>query len=81
MVTRESFASEGEGTGGLLRRWQTRTGTSLLVVCLSLVLCLRVRVLCIQSHLAGIEAFLPKVLKVSAFEVMVLIGLVPLVVV
>jgi hypothetical protein len=81
MVIRESFASGGEGRRGLLGRRQTRTGTTLLVVCLSLVLCLEVRVLCIPSHLGGIGAFLPEVLRVPAFGVVVLIGLVPLVVV
>jgi hypothetical protein len=65
----------------LLWRWQTRTSNALLVVCLSLVLCLGVRVLCIRSHLGGIGAFLPEVLRVSAFGVVVMIGLVPLVVV
>jgi hypothetical protein len=81
MVISENFASGGERRRGLLGRWQTRTGTTLLVVCLSLVLCLEVRVLCIQSHLGGIGAFLPEVLRVSAFGVVVTIGLVPLVVV
>jgi hypothetical protein len=81
MVIRESFASRGEGRRGLLGRWPTRTGTTLLVVCLSLVLCLGVRVLCIWSHLGGIGAFLPEVLRVPTFGVLVLIGLVPLVVV
>jgi hypothetical protein len=81
MVIRESFASGGEGRRGLLGRWQTRTGTALLVVCLSLVLCLRVRVLCIRSHLGEIRAFLPEVLRASAFGVVVMISLVPLVVV
>jgi hypothetical protein len=81
MVIRESFASGEEGRRGLLGRWQTRTGTALLVVCLSLVLCLGVRVFCIRSHLAGIGAFLPEVLRVSTFGVVVMIGLVPLVVV
>jgi hypothetical protein len=38
-------------------------------------------VLCIRSHLGGIGAFLPEVLRVSAFGVVVMIGLVPLVVV
>jgi hypothetical protein len=38
------------------------------------------RVLCIRSHLRGIGAFLPEMLRVSAFGVMVMIGLVPLVV-
>jgi hypothetical protein len=81
MVIRESFALGGEGRRGLLGRWKTRIGTALLVVCLSLVLCLGVMVLCIRSHLGGIGAFLPKVLRVSAFGVVVMIGLVPLVVV
>jgi hypothetical protein len=81
MVIRESFALRGEGRRGLLGRWQTRTGTALLVMCMSLVLCLGVRVLCIRFHLGGIGAFLPEVLKVSAFGVVVMIGLVPLVVV
>jgi hypothetical protein len=81
MVIRGSFASGGEGRRGLLGRWQTRTGTALLVVCLSLVLCLGVRVFCIRSHLGEIRAFLPEVLRVSAFGVVVMIGLVPLVVV
>jgi hypothetical protein len=35
------------------------------VVCLSLMLCLRVRVWCIQSHFGGIEVFLPEVLGVQ----------------
>jgi hypothetical protein len=39
-----SFASGGSARKGLLGRWQTRTGIALLVVCLSLVWCLRVRV-------------------------------------
>jgi hypothetical protein len=81
MVIRESFASGGEGRRGLLGRWQTRTGTALLVVCLSLMLCLGVRVLCMRSHLGGIGAFLPEVLRVSAFGAVVMIGLVPLVLV
>jgi hypothetical protein len=81
MVIRESFASGGEGRRGLPGRWQTRTSTALLVVCLSLVLCLGVRVLCIRSHLGGIGAFLPVVLRVSAFGVVVMIGLVPFVMV
>jgi hypothetical protein len=81
MVIRESFASGGEGRRGFLGRWQTRTGIILLMVCLSLVLCLGVTMLCIRSHLGGIGAFLPEVLRVSAFGVVVLIGLVPLVVV
>jgi hypothetical protein len=81
MVIRESFALGGEGRRGLLGRWQTRKGTALLVVCLSLVLCLGVRVLCIRSHLGEIGAFLPEVLRVSAFGVVVMIGLVPLVMV
>jgi hypothetical protein len=81
MVIRESFALGGEGKRGLLGRWQTRTRTALLVVRLSLVLCLGVRVLCIRSHLGGIRAFLPEVLRVSVFGVGVTIGLVPLVVV
>jgi hypothetical protein len=51
------------------------------VVCLSLVWCLGERVLCIQSHLGGIGAFLPEVLTVFAFGIVVMIGLVPLVVV
>jgi hypothetical protein len=58
-----------------------RTVNALLVVCLSLMLCLRVRVLCIWSHLGGIGAFLPEVLRDSSFGVVVLIGLVHLVVV
>jgi hypothetical protein len=81
MVIRESFALGGEGWRGLLWRWQTWAGTALLVVCLSLVLCLGVRVLCIRSHLGGIGAFLPEMLRVSAFGVVVMISLVPLVVV
>jgi hypothetical protein len=81
MVIRESFALGGEGRRGLLGRWQTRKGTALLVVCLSLVLCLGVRELCIRSHLGEIGAFLPEVLRVSAFGVVVMIGLVPLVMV
>jgi hypothetical protein len=48
---------------------------------LSLVLCLRVRVLWIWSHLGGIGAFLPKMFRVSTFGVVVMIGLVPSVVV
>jgi hypothetical protein len=43
------------------------------------VLGLGVRVLCIQSHLGGIEAFLLKVMRASAFKVVVLIDSVPLV--
>jgi hypothetical protein len=58
-----------------------RTVNALLVVCLSLMLCLRVRVLCIRSHLGGIGAFLPEVLGVFAFWVVVMISLVPSVVV
>jgi hypothetical protein len=58
-----------------------RTVNALLVVCLSLMLCLRVRVLCIRSHLGGIGAFLPEVLGVFAFRVVVMISLVPSVVV
>jgi hypothetical protein len=58
-----------------------RTVNALLVVCLSLMLCLRVRVLCIWSHLGGIGAFLPEVLGVFAFWVVVMISLVPSVVV
>jgi hypothetical protein len=81
MVIGESFASRGEGRRGLLGRWQTRTGTALLMVCLSLVLGLGVRVLCIRSHRGGIGAFLPEVLNVSTFGVVVLIGLVHLVMV
>jgi hypothetical protein len=81
IVIRESFSLGGEGRRGLLGRWQTRIGTTLLVVCLSLVLCLRVRVLCIRSHLGVIKAFLPEVLRVSVFGVGVMIGLFPLVVV
>jgi hypothetical protein len=42
-----SFASGGSVRRGLLGRWQTRTGTALLVVCLSLILCQEVRVWCI----------------------------------
>jgi hypothetical protein len=40
-----------------------------------------VRVLCIWSHLGGIGAFLPEVLGVFAFWVVVMISLVPSVVV
>jgi uncharacterized protein YhhL (DUF1145 family) len=81
MVIRESFASRGEGRRGLLGRWQTRISTTLLAVCLILVLCHGVSVLCIRSHLGGIGAFLSEVLRVSAFGVVALIGLVPLVIV
>jgi hypothetical protein len=81
MVTRESFVSGGEGMRGLLGRWQTRIGIALIMVCMSLVLCFGVKVLCIRFHLGGIRAFLPEVLGVSTFVVVVLIGSVPLVVV
>ena len=42
---------------GLLGRWQTRTGTTFLVVCLSLVegLYLGVRCMCIQFPLVEVE--------------------------
>jgi hypothetical protein len=56
MVTRESFSTrEGER-----REWprsgQTRTGTTLLMVCLSLVYhCPRERVLCVRFRLGEIR--------------------------
>ena len=42
---------------GLLGRWQTRTGTTFLVVCLSLVegLYLGVRCMCVQFPLVEVE--------------------------
>jgi hypothetical protein len=57
---------------GLLRRWQTRTGTIILVVCLSLVLCLRVRVWCIPFLLKVGVSFLHKVCLLTEIVVGVL---------
>jgi hypothetical protein len=49
MVTRKSFAIRDGERREWLRSRQTRTGTTLLMVCLSLVcLCPRERVLCIR---------------------------------
>jgi hypothetical protein len=49
MVTRESFATKEGERREWLRSGQTRTGTTLLMVCLSLVChCPRERVLCIR---------------------------------
>jgi hypothetical protein len=65
IFTRESFALGESVRRGLLGRWQTRTCTAPLVVCLSFAFCLGVRVLCIQSRLGEIKAFLPEVLRVQ----------------
>jgi hypothetical protein len=52
MVTRESFAIREGERREWLRSGQTRTGTTLLMVCLSLVChCLRERVLCVRFRL------------------------------
>jgi hypothetical protein len=49
MVIRESFATRERERREWLRSGQTRTGTTLLMVCLSLIcLCPRERVLCIR---------------------------------
>jgi hypothetical protein len=53
------FCFRGSGRRGLLGRWQKiRTGTTLLVVRLSLMLCLGVRALCIPSSLGRGVSFL-----------------------
>jgi hypothetical protein len=52
MVTRESFAIRERERQEWLRSGRKRTGTTLLMVCLSLVChCLRERVLCIRFRL------------------------------
>jgi hypothetical protein len=52
MVTRESFATREGEMREWLRSGQTRTGTTLLMVCLSLVChCPRERVLCVRFRL------------------------------
>jgi hypothetical protein len=51
--TLPSFASEGSMRRGWLETWPTRTGTTLLVVCLSLGWCREVRVWCIPFTLVG----------------------------
>jgi hypothetical protein len=52
MVTRESFATREGERQEWLRSGQTRTGTILLMVCLSLVChCPRERVLCVRFRL------------------------------
>jgi hypothetical protein len=52
MVTRESFATREGERREWLRSGQTRTGTTLLMVCLSLIChCPRERVLCVRFRL------------------------------
>jgi hypothetical protein len=51
MGTLLSFASGGSVRKGWLERWPTRTGTTLLVVCLSLGWCREVRVWCVPFTL------------------------------
>jgi hypothetical protein len=51
MGTLLSFASEGNVRRGWLESWPKRTGTALLVVCLSLGWCQEARVWCVQFTL------------------------------
>jgi hypothetical protein len=51
MSTLMSFASGGSVRGGWLESWPTRTGTTLLVVCLNLGWCREVRVWCVPFTL------------------------------
>jgi hypothetical protein len=53
MGTLLSFASGGSVRRGWLESWPTRTGTTLLVVCMSLGWCREVRVWCVPFTLVG----------------------------
>jgi hypothetical protein len=59
MGTLLSFASRGSMRRGWLESWPTRTGTALVVVCLSLGWCREVRVWCVPFTLArGMSLYL-----------------------